>query len=214
MKSQDVLLLIKLICLEQRERLQRTLDHETAELIKLSDTDSTASWQGWEDRSEPDPPVHHDSYSVRALQTSLGISKTEVASALKRCQQIGLLRVDPSTQLPRVNNKALLGFIEHGLRYVFPVKPAEMVRGIPTSFSAPVLQGRLMSGGDLIHVWPDAYGTRKGQSITPLFKTVPGAVKKDALLYEYLALIDAVRLGNAREVNLANQILREKILSS
>ncbi|WP_223460327.1 MULTISPECIES: hypothetical protein [unclassified Pseudomonas] len=210
MKSQDVLLLIKLICLEQRERLQQQLDSETAELLKLSNT--AEQWQGWEDHTEQDPPVHHDSYSVRALQASLGISKTEVASALKRCQQIGLLRLDPSTQLPRVNSKALLGFIEHGLRYVFPVKPAEMVRGIPTSFSAPVLQGKLMSGGDLIHVWPDAYGTRKGQSITPLFKTVPGAVKKDPRLYEYLALIDAVRLGNAREANLANQLLREKIL--
>lgn len=214
MKSQDILLLIKLICLEQRERLQRKLDNETAELIKLSDNGIGNLWQGWEDHSEPDPPAHHDSYSVRALQTSLGISKTEVAAALKRCQQIGLLRLDPSTQLPRVNSKALLGFIEHGLRYVFAVKPAEMVRGIPTGFSAPVLQGKLMSGGELIHVWPDAYGTRKGQSITPLFKTVPGAVKKDPLLYEYLALIDAVRLGNAREANLANQLLREKIESA
>ncbi|MNU71195.1 hypothetical protein D3C71_606200 [compost metagenome] len=212
MKSQDVLLLIKLICLEQRERLQQQLDNETEQLIKLADIRASHEWQGWEGYSEQDPPVHHDSYSVRALQASLGISKTEVASALKRCQQIGLLRLDPSTQLPRVNSKALLGFIEHGLRYVFPVKPAEMVRGIPTSFSAPVLQGKLMSGGDLIQVWPDAYGNRKGQSITPLFKTVPGAVKKDARLYEYLALIDAVRLGSAREANLANQLLREKIL--
>ena len=71
-----------------------------------------------------------------------------------------------------------------------------------------------MSGGDLIHVWPDAYGNRKGQSVTPLFKTVPGAVKKDHSLYEYLALIDAIRLGNAREANLANKILREKVLQS
>ncbi|MCQ3031015.1 hypothetical protein NLO88_10130 [Pseudomonas syringae] len=214
MKSQDVLLLIKLICLEQREREQRKLDSETAELIKLADVHSSNEWQGWDDHSEQDPPVHNDSYSVRALQASLGISKTEIASALKRCQQIGLLRVDPNTQLPRVNSKALLSFIEHGLRYVFPVKPAEIVRGIPTSFSAPVLQDKLMSGGDLIHVWPDAFGNRKGQSITPLFKTVPGAVKKDSRLYEYLALIDAIRLGSAREANLANEILRSKVLQA
>lgn len=214
MKSQDVLLLIKLICLEQREREQRKLDSETAELIKLADVHSSNEWQGWDDHSEQDPPVHNDSYSVRALQASLGISKTEIASALKRCQQIGLLRVDPNTQLPRVNSKALLSFIEHGLRYVFPVKPAEIVRGIPTSFSAPVLQDKLMSGGDLIHVWPDAFGNRKGQSITPLFKTVPGAVKKDSRLYEYLALIDAIRLGSAREANLANKILRSKVLQA
>lgn len=214
MKSQDVLLLVKLICLEQRERLQQRLESETAELLKQSDVPSHDQWQGWEDVAEQDPPVHHDSYSVRALQASLGISKSEIASALKRCQQTGLLRIDPSTQLPRVNSKALLGFIEHGLRYVFPVKPAEIVRGIPTSFSAPVLQGTLMSAGDLIHVWPDAYGNRKGQSITPLFRTVPGAVKKDPRLYEYLALIDAIRLGNAREANLANQMLREKVLQA
>lgn len=214
MKSQDVLLLIKLICLEQRERAQQRLAGEMTELIKQGDSYLSDQWRGWEDHSEQDPPVHNDSYSVRALQASLGISKTEIASALKRCQQIGLLRVDPSTELPRVNSKALLGFIEHGLRYVFPVKPAEIVRGIPTSFSAPVLQDKLMSGGDLIHVWPDAYGNRKGQSVTPLFKSVPGAVKKDPCLYEYLALIDAIRLGNAREVRLANEILREKVLQS
>lgn len=210
MKSQDVLLLIKLICLEQRERRQRKLESETAELIKLS----SEQWQGWEDHSEQDPPVHNESYSVRALQASLGICKTEIASALKRCQQIGLLRIDPSTQLPRVNSKALLGFIEHGLRYVFPAKPAEIVRGIPTGFSAPVLQDKLMSGGELIHVWPDAFGNRKGQSITPLFKTVPGAVKKDPRLYEYLALVDAIRVGNAREASLANEILRNAVLQT
>jgi len=34
MKSQDVLLLVKLICLEQRERLQQRLESETAELLK------------------------------------------------------------------------------------------------------------------------------------------------------------------------------------
>ena len=193
---------------------QHGIRFEKGESVSVINTQPSDQWQGWEDHAEQDPPVHHDSYSVRALQASLGISKTEIASALKRCQQIGLLRVDPNTQLPRVNSKALLGFIEHGLRYVFPVKPAEIVRGIPTSFSAPVLQGTLMSGGDLIHVWPDAYGNRKGQSITPLFRTVPGAVKKDPRLYEYLALIDAIRLGNAREANLANQMLREKVLQA
>ena len=212
MKSQDILLLVKLICLEQREREQKRLNSEALELAKLGEIYVDGQWQGWDDDSELDPPVHNESYSVRALEASLGISKTEVASALKRCQQVGLVRTAPDNPLPRVNSKALLGFIEHGLRYVFPVRPAEIVRGIPTGFSAPMLEGKLMSAGDLIHVWPDAYGNRKGQSIAPLFKTVPGAVKKDPRLYEYLALIDAVRLGNAREANLANALLREKVL--
>lgn len=214
MKSQDILLLMKLICLEQRESLQKRMRRDALELVKLGEIYADGQWQGWEDESQLDPPVHNESYSVRALEASLGISKTEVASALKRCQYVGLIRTDPFSQLPRVNTKALLGFIEYGLRYVFPAKPAEIVRGIPTGFSAPMLEGKLMSGGELIHVWPDAYGNRKGQSIAPLFKTVPGAVKKDPRLYEYLALIDAIRLGNAREANLANKILRDKVLHS
>ncbi|RHW22371.1 hypothetical protein [Pseudomonas jilinensis] len=212
MKSQDVLLLVKLICLEQQERQLVLRAGETAALSKLSEAPLSDEWQGWEDDVEQDPPVHHESYSVRALEASLGISKSEIASALKRCQNVGLLRIDPNTRLPRVNSSALLGFIEHGLKYVFPARPAEIVRGIPTGFSAPVLQGKLLTGGDLILVWPDAYGKRKGQSVTPLFRTVPGAVKKDPRLYEYLALIDAIRIGNAREASLASEMLREKVL--
>ena len=75
MKSQDVLLLIKLICLEQREREQQRLAGEMTELIKQGDAYLSDQWRGWEDYSEQDPPVHKDSYSVRALQASLGISK-------------------------------------------------------------------------------------------------------------------------------------------
>ena len=98
------------------------------------------------------------------------------------------------------------------MRYVFPVKPAEITRGIPTGFAAPILEGKLMSGGDMIHVWPDAFGNRKGQSVKPLFKTVPGAVKKDPRLYEYLALIDAVRMGSPRETQVANDLLHTRVL--
>ena len=51
-----------------------------------------------------------------------------------------------------------------------------------------------------------------GQSIKPLFKSVPEAVQKDERLYEYLALVDAIRLGNQREVGLAGDLLSERLL--
>jgi hypothetical protein len=62
-----------------------------------------------------------------------------------------------------------------------------------------IMAGKVMSGGDLIPVWPDAYGKSKGQEVLPLFRTVPGAVKKDELLYHFLALVDAIRIGGPRE---------------
>lgn len=45
----------------------------------------------------------------------------------------------------------------------------------------------------------------------PLYKTVPMAVKMDPYLYEYLALVDAIRLGNAREVEVAINELEIKL---
>jgi hypothetical protein len=52
-----------------------------------------------------------------------------------------------------------------------------------------------------------------GQAVDPLFKSVPEAALKDDRLYEYLALVDAVRLGNQREVGLATDYLKSRILS-
>lgn len=86
-----------------------------------------------------------------------------------------------------------------------------MQRGMPTAFAAPVLRESLHSAGSLISVWPYAHGEQMGQSVEPLFKTVPQAAEKDHRLYAYLALIDAVRLGHQREANLAADLLKERL---
>ena len=120
--------------------------------------------------------------------------------------------LDRKTKFPRANNRALKEFIEHGLKYVFPADPGKIMRGIPTSFAAPIMAGKLMSAGDVINVWPDPTGKEKGQSIQPLFKSVPRAVKQDPELYKLLALVDAIRLGNARESKIAIELLEESLL--
>jgi hypothetical protein len=56
-----------------------------------------------------------------------------------------------------------------------------------------------------------ARGEEMGQSVEPLFKTVPEAAERDERLYAYLALIDAIRLGNQREANLAVNMLKEQL---
>lgn len=78
-----------------------------------------------------------------------------------------------------------------------------MQRGVLTAFAAPVLRTFLYSAGNLICVWPHAHAKEMGQSIEPLFKSVPEAVGKDKRLYAYLALIEAIRIGNQRESKLA-----------
>ncbi len=103
----------------------------------------------------------------------------------------------------KANVKALIEFIAYGMRYVFPAKPAEITRGITTSIAAPVLQGQLMTSGDLPPIWPDAKGNTKGVAIEPLHKNIRLAVNNDAVLYAMLALTDAIRIGQPRERNLA-----------
>ncbi len=51
-----------------------------------------------------------------------------------------------------------------------------------------------------------------GSSIMPLFKSVPEAAHKDERLYEMLALVDAIRLGNQREANLARDRFDDRIV--
>ena len=104
-------------------------------------------------------------------------------------------------------------FIANGLKFVFPAKPSAPERGVPTGFSAPMLEGQLISVGQDIYVWAYAEGRVRGLSIEPLFKSVPEAVQKDERLYEYLALVDAIRLGKQRESNLAVERLKQRILN-
>ncbi|UCI21336.1 hypothetical protein FJ970_10415 [Mesorhizobium sp. B2-1-8] len=44
------------------------------------------------------------------------------------------------------------------------------------------------------------------QSVDPLFKSVPEACEKDKRFYAYLALIDAIRIGNQREWETAHKL--------
>ncbi|MBV5337274.1 MAG: hypothetical protein J0653_04730 [Deltaproteobacteria bacterium] len=180
MKSQDIVLLLKLVALQQQEK-------------------------------EATNSVTAANYTVRGLAEATGISKSEVSNSLNRCTKIGLAKPDRKSNIPRTNVKALTEFIIYGLKYVFPAEVKEISRGIPTSFAAPVLQGKIMSAGELIYVWPDANGSKKGRAVTPLCKSVALAIAKDPLLYEYLALVDAVRLGNPREVEVAKQALSERL---
>ncbi|NCU33489.1 MAG: hypothetical protein EOM23_11305 [Candidatus Moranbacteria bacterium] len=133
----------------------------------------------------------------QSLAESLGISQSEVSKSLQRSKYAGL--VDQSGKL--VMKMALMDFLQYGLRYVFPQKPGPVVRGMPTSHSAPPLNAEIQASE--AYVWPYAKGTQRGHSIMPLYGSVPEAALKDKHLYELLALTDALRVGRARERNIA-----------
>lgn len=163
MKSQDLVVLLKLVSLQEEER-------------QPSPEQRQPGFQG------------EDPYSVRNLEALLGISKTEINASIKRSLSSGLAIKDRITGRATPNRRNLNNFIVHGMKFVFPAKPGAMTRGIPTAFAAPMLRSLLVSGGEYIYVWPFAEGRDIGQSVTPLFKSVPEAVQKDDRLRSPLAM--------------------------
>lgn len=180
MKSQDIVILLKLASLEDRIR-----ESEVAA------------------RTNPAP------FAVRNLEGELGISKSEISASLRRSVAASL--AIKSSGRPKVNRRNLTEFVKHGLKYAFPAKLGAPQRGVPTGFNAPMLQGQLVSSGADTHVWPYAKGSQRGPTITPLFESVPEAALKDEQLYELLALVDAIRLGNQRESKLAQVRFEERM---
>jgi hypothetical protein len=55
--------------------------------------------------------------------------------------------------------------------------------------------------------WPEV----RGIGLEPLCRAVPRAVRKDAVLYELLALIDALRDGRARERQIGERELSARL---
>lgn len=142
------------------------------------------------------------------MARDVGLSGSETHAALRRAQLAGL--IDPFGRLP--NKSAITEFLIHGLRYVFPVSLGASFRGMLTSHAAHPLDKEFPTpvSGDM-PVWPDPDGEHRGFEFKPLCSSVPLAARKDAKLYEWLVLADALRGGRARERELAARIVRKRL---
>jgi hypothetical protein len=208
LKSQDILVLLKIA----------SLTHPSRETVGLR----TEGWQDWARRydqlaASTEAPqaermplsaadVPPADFTVRALATETGVSKSQVSLSLRQAADAGLL-IPAAGAVPSVNRRGLFEFLVYGARYVFPVRMGPLTRGIATGVAAPVFAGKLFSAGESGHVWPDPEGKSSGQSIEPLSPSVPHAVKRDSLLYGMLALTDSLRIGAARERQVAEREL-------
>jgi hypothetical protein len=150
------------------------------------------------------PSTDHSTYPN--LAASLRMSASEAHAAVKRAAECGL--VDGTTR--RAKRSALLEFVVHGLRYVFPPSWSGVSRGIPTSYAAPPLSVSIVQG-DLPPVWPHPEGQTRGQGLRPIYKSIPDASLRDAELYKWMALLDAIRSGRARERELAVGLIRKRL---
>ncbi len=144
-------------------------------------------------------------WMMKDLSLELGISASEITESLNRSAIAGLIASDKK----RLMKLSILDFLEHGLRYVYPQKPGAKARGIATAHAAAPLSKEIASNEP--YVWPYAEGNLRGESIEPLHPKVPEACLKDPIFYELMALCDALRVGKAREKNIAIEELKKHL---
>jgi DNA-binding Lrp family transcriptional regulator len=146
---------------------------------------------------------------MSVIAADLHMSPSEIHAAIKRLQQARLLHGPEMQEKPNVS--ALEEFLVHGVKYAFAAEHGQMTRGVPTSFAAPPLKDEIASDDELPPVWPWRDGGTRGIALAPLYKTAPEAALRDPILYEFLALVDAIRDGRARERKIAEKQLISRL---
>jgi DNA-binding transcriptional MocR family regulator len=149
-------------------------------------------------------------WTIRSASADLGMSHAGVQRSLKRLEQSGLY--DGGRR--RARRAQAEEFLVHGLRYIFPATLNGETRGLPTAWAAEPLAGHLAPVAELPPVWPDPLGPTRGLAVEPLHAGVPELARRDSRLGQQLALIDGLRLGDARVRQLAATLLHERLVGA
>lgn len=142
------------------------------------------------------------------LGKQLRLSQFEAHAAVKRLLAAKLLTDIDGEIRPII--ATLKHFLYYGAPYAFPPVRGEMTIGYPTAYGASPLKEKILFADENPPVWPSAEGTTRGLTLLPLYEKAPLAAIADIALYEMLALFDALRIGAARERELAIALLEER----
>jgi hypothetical protein len=135
------------------------------------------------------------------------MSASEVHAAVRRLIEARL--VVPETR--GVRREALRNFLVHGVPHAFPASLGGIARGMPTAWAAPAMSGKFSASEQIPPVWPDPDGSVQGASVQPLYGSVPHAARGDLALYDLLTLVDAIRIGRARERAFAEKEIESRL---
>lgn len=136
-------------------------------------------------------------WTYRHLADEICLAVSNAHKSAKRACAAKLLSVSPESELT-ANSAGLREFTLHGVVYAFPATTGSLTRGVPTAHAGPILKDILLPSNEPPPVWPSRAGEVQGYALLPLFPSVPAACAKDGKLYEFLSLVDALRIGSAR----------------
>ena len=207
LKSQDFLVALKLVAWGD----QRWTYARLAQELGLSASEAHAcvkrgllSGLLLQNRASTAPVDGDARGEVQAFQEPQGIYRVTRKRVRRSVVPAG--EVGPSDNPVRVHAQALAEFALHGAKYAFPGVRLPLAVGVPTSHSAPAFAG-VFAPSSTDFVWPHPNGSVRGIGVEPLHPSVPFAAMQDPKLYDMLALFDALRVGKARERNMATERL-------
>ncbi len=150
-------------------------------------------------------------WTYAALGETLAMSASEAHASVKRAVASDLAVASAPGEWSPIRPN-VLEFLLHGARYIWPATAGPVKRGVPTSFGAEPLSGRVTAAPGEAPVWAHPAGSAKGPTLTPIYRTAPQAALADPALHRLLALLDALRTGRARERNIAAALLEAELV--
>jgi len=146
-------------------------------------------------------------WTVRSLADELHLPPAAVQRSLARLDETPAY--DATRR--RVNRSATEELLRHALPFVAPARIGGPTRGVPTAWAAPALSGRFGPVDELPPVWPAAKGEVRGLAVEPLHPAAVNLARSDPWMYEMLALLDGIRLGDARVRGVAQKVLHRRL---
>ncbi len=144
------------------------------------------------------------------LAEVMHLSQFEAHACMVRLTSARLLtEVD---DMPSLVMAAFRPMVLHGAPYFFPAVRGEITMGFPTAYGIEPLKSQVLFADELPPVWPHADGPVRGSILLPLYPKLPLAAARDQPFYTLLALFDALRIGQAREREMARRYLEERLV--
>jgi hypothetical protein len=144
------------------------------------------------------------------LANELAMPASEVHASTHRSEQAGIITTSLGDGL-NIIKPALREFLVHGVRYAFPAVFGGIARGVPTASGGPSLSKLLTMSDEGPPVWPYVAGEARGPALCPLYPKAPAAAAKDPAFYDFLTLIDAMRVGGARDREIAKAEVEKRL---
>lgn len=147
-------------------------------------------------------------YTFSALAAELKLSASEAHGAVQRARASGLLTREMGSMA--VDVLSLHEFVFHGVKYAFPGVFGPVATGLPTASGGPALARYFSADSELV-VWPSHHGNSRGATLQPLYEGLPVAAAADAAFYEAMSLVDAFRVGSARDREIARSEFARRV---